>query len=348
MEAVMKKLSIVLFAITLSACSTPSTTSREPSSAELDLSGSRLGHATYKFFRDGPNQPAIRLYLNKVENEIGTYHAVIFEYASLPSIAPQYLASRKLPAANKFIGYLNHIGQKISAFKVIPSPKQGTYEMHPLRVQGKIIEVALQARPLLLTLSNEMSSGDLLGGASISSGSDGHVEMFFPKDDGKLHGVQYGLAKLAYEKAKLDSTWRKRFLTGPYLAAYGKLNDVVLKLSSAPGGDTATFINNDKRFNISKKRRTAVFTSPKSASLEGTYSVTEPIDGMFVLWPNQEGQLGAENVTGRIGLFIDVFDASQALNQDVVEVAFVNPNDPEDFLMYYEHPDNGEGAGSRR
>ena len=49
-----------------------------------------------------------------------------------------------------------------------------------------------------------------------------------------------------------------------------------------------------------------------------------------------------EEVEGRICLFIDVFDASAALNQKVVEIAFINPKDPEDFLMYYEHPDNAD------
>jgi hypothetical protein len=49
-------------------------------------------------------------------------------------------------------------------------------------------------------------------------------------------------------------------------------------------------------------------------------------------------------VEGRIGLFIDIFDATKSLNQDVVELCLIDSENPEDFLMYYEHPDNGEGS----
>ena len=47
-----------------------------------------------------------------------------------------------------------------------------------------------------------------------------------------------------------------------------------------------------------------------------------------------------QHVTNRIGLFIDIFDATISRNEDVVELALVNPNNSRDFLMYYEHPDN--------
>ena len=48
-------------------------------------------------------------------------------------------------------------------------------------------------------------------------------------------------------------------------------------------------------------------------------------------------------VKDRIGLFIDILDATKALNQDVVKFTLINPEDLSDFLMYYEDPENGEG-----
>ena len=50
-----------------------------------------------------------------------------------------------------------------------------------------------------------------------------------------------------------------------------------------------------------------------------------------------------------MALFLDVFDASKTkLKQDVVELVFVDSKDTKDFLMYYEHPDNGEGKSLER
>lgn len=340
----MKKLGLVLFALALASCSTGQ--KRTPSSDGIDLTGTRLGQTDHKLFRRGADQAAVRIYVHPLENEPGSYSVVLFEYAPLMTIAPQYVASRNLPAANKLIGYLNKIGQRISAHKMIPTQQRGTYEIYPLRVEGRTITADLRAQPYVLTLANQIIPVDPLAGAKITLKGEDKTLISFPKE-GALTGAEYALAKTAYEKAKLDSTWRKHYLTGAYLAAYGKLDDVVLKLSSQGGQDTATFINNNHLFRMSRKRRAAIFTHPSSALLEGTYAASEPMDGMFLLHPMQDGLPGAEHVVGRIGLFIDVFDATKSLNQDVVEVAFINPHDPEDFLMYYEHPENGEGEGSR-
>ena len=339
----MKKFGFAFFALALASCSTGQ--KRAPSSETIDLTGTRLGQTDHQFFRRGADQAAVRIYLHPLENEPGSYSVVLFEYAPLMTIAPQYVASRKLPAFNKVIGYLNKIGQRISAHKMIPTQQRGTYEIYPLRVEGREIIADLKAQPFVLTLANELVPVDPLGGAKITLKGEDKTLISFPKE-GALTSAEYTLAKTAYEKAKLDSTWRKQYLPGAYLAAYGKLDDVVLKLSTQGGQEAATFINNNHLFKMSRKRRAAIFTHPSSAQIEGTYAASEPMDGMFILHPTQEGLPGAEHVVGRIGLFIDVFDATKSLGQDVVEVAFINPQDPEDFLMYYEHPENGEGAGN--
>jgi hypothetical protein len=340
----MKKLGLVVLALALTSCSTVQ--QRTPASDLIDLEGTRLGQTDHKFFRRGADQAAVRIYVHPIENEPGSYSVVLFEYAPLMTIAPQYVASRNLPAANKVIGYLNKIGQRISAHKMVPTQQRGLYELYPLRVEGSAIIADFKAQPYVLKLANEIVPVDPLGGAKITLKGEDKTLISFPKD-GAITGAEYTLAKTAYEKAKLDSTWRKHYLKGAYLAAYGKLDDVVLKLSSPGGQDTATFVNNNHLFKMSRKRRAAIFTHPSSALIEGTYSVSEPMDGMFILQPAQEGLPGAEHAVGRIGLFIDVFDATKSLNQDVVEVAFINPHDPEDFLMYYEHPENGEGENAR-
>ena len=74
-----------------------------------------------------------------------------------------------------------------------------------------------------------------------------------------------------------------------------------------------------------------MFTNPKSAFLKGVFSVSEPHDGMFLFSPIKTNKKTINIVKGRIGLFIDIFDATKSLKMDVVELALINPDDPEDF-----------------
>ena len=180
----------------------------------------------------------------------------------------------------------------------------------------------------------------ILAVAAISASTPSEPEITFPKKgDG---GIQYRLAATTYSKAKLESTWRTSFLPGPDLAAYGKVEDAVLRLKIEGSDHTANFFINEKFKNVDPKKRQAIFTHPGSAFLVGNYKASEPVDGMFLLPPTQAGQVGAEDLGARIGLFIDVFDATKSLNQDVVELVFINPSNPQDFMMYYEHPENGD------
>ena len=94
-----------------------------------------------------------------------------------------------------------------------------------------------------------------------------------------------------------------------------------------------------------QKRRERIFTNKKSAYIHGRFKVTEPRDGMFIFKPLQikgNNLVNERFVEGRIGVLIDIFDNS-AHGQDVVELIMVNTRKPTDFLMYYEHPDNGDG-----
>lgn len=309
-------------------------------SVDSDLSGTRLGEAHYQERQGGLRKPAIRIYLRKAEGDAGAYYAVLIQYANLPTIMPQYLAARTLPVANQLIGYLNHITDQILIYKVTPGSLQGHYQMRPVTVTGNAIKVAEGSKPRLLILSRDATAADPLSGAAISSSTPNEPEIRFPKaGDG---GIQYRLASLTYQKAKLESTWRENFLAGPYLAAYGKLDDEVLRLESKDGQHAANFFINPKFANVPMRKRQAVFTHPGSAFLSGNYQVSEPVNGMFLLTPTQDAQPGSEDLGRRIGMFIDIFDATKSLNQDVVELVFVNPSNPQDFMMYYEHPENGD------
>ncbi len=343
----MRKALITLSLIGLYSCSSFDP-KRHPSSVGLQLNGDYLGVSQYKWGHQGPNKAASRIYLQEIENEPGSYHAVLLEYVNLLRMAPQYIAANKLPIASKAIGYLKHITEKIATYKVVPSlDKKGVYNMYELHVVNGTIEPKIVDNPRQLILHKNASEKAPLEGAIISSnGKDGQPkEIFFPmKDDKKDNGVQYHLANFVYEKVGLESTWRKDYLPGPYLASYGRRDDIVLKMSIQGNEDYASFVLAPKYKDKSPRKRKKMFTNPKSAFLKGDFSVSEPIDGMFLFKAIKSEKATDQEVKARIGLFIDVFDATKALNQDVVEFTLINPEDPKDFLMYYEDPENGEGG----
>ena len=342
----MKFFSYLATLLLMVSCASKHPNSRTLSSVEKDLTGHYLGVADYKSPHKGPNKAAIRIYFHPTEGEPGKYTAVLVEYVDLLRMAPSYIISNKLPFIAKRVGFLNSISRNISAYEVNPGVKENTFELWPLSVEGDQIVAKKDGQPRILTLDESEGLKNVMEGATISSvNANEPKEIFFPKkDDKKRNGIQYGTAKLAYSKAKLDSTWRKNYLRGPYLSQYAKKDDVVLNLGKNDEGDTASFVINEKYGKGKGSRRERVFTNKKSAFLKGEFKAIEPRDGMFLLKATESDEKTASIVEGRIGLFIDVFDATKSLNQDVVEVAFINPADPEDFLMYYEHPDNGEGT----
>jgi hypothetical protein len=342
----LRTISYVSILFLASCASTKNKEFRKISSISRDLNGTYLGVAQYPAGRRGPNKPAIRIYLQEVEGETEKYHAVLLEYVDLLKMAPKYIASNKLPIIANRTGYLKNITSNISTYEVVPGTKEGTYHMWPLRVVEDRIEAPREGAPRVLTLAGDENLNHPLEGATISSVREGEPrEIFFPKmDDNKTNGIQYGTAKLAYGKAKLESTWRKNFLSGTYLSQYYKVNDVVLSLAESEGRQLAEFKLNEKMAGLSVEKRRSMFTSPLSAFLKGGFTVSEPRDGMFLFQSGTADEKTKEIVHGRIGLFIDIFDASKSLNQDVVELALINPANPEDFLMYYEHPENGEGT----
>lgn len=341
----MKKIVMCASLLVMVSCSSPSNNTRHVSSVGHNLNGTYLGVAEHKAPHEGPDKAATRIYLQEIEGEAGKYHAVLLEYVDLLKMAPSYIASNKLPFIAKRTGYLKNITTTISTYEVVPGAKQGTFEMWPLAIKEDRIEANHSVKPRILTLSVEVDPKNPLAGATISSvRADEPTNIFFPKkDDNKKNGIQYATAKLAYEKVKLESTWRKSFLRGPYLSQYYRKDDLVLKLSGNDNNHVADFVLNEKMSKLSTKKRSKMFTNEKSAFLKGEFSVTEPLDGMFVFRPVVDGTDTANIVKGRIGLFIDIFDATKSLNQDVVELALIDPEKPEDFLMYYEHPENGEG-----
>jgi hypothetical protein len=309
--------------------------------AQFKLNGSRLGQGKSRNIGKGLNT-AYRFYVNEAKDEPGTYNVLLFEYANIPTILPQYLAARKAPILNNVIGYLNHIGDNVQIYKMRPSSDPKVFNLYTLKVNGTSISVNDGQPIMTLNLSEHGKAEDPLAGARLNPTEAGGFEVYFPfEGDGKLHAPQYALAATTYKLAKLDSTWRKHFLPGPFLAAYGKVDDVALQLTAKDGVSSALFINNAAKF--PRENREKIFTSPKSAFLEGSYTVSSPDDGIFLLSPDKPGQRDAEQLEGRIGLYIDVFDATVSRNEDVVELFFVNPSDPSDFFMYCEHPENGDG-----
>lgn len=340
----MKQLILFATLFAFASCSSVNdNNSRKISSVGKDLTGTYLGVADYGKGHDGPNKPAIRVYFHPIEGEAGKYNVVLLEYVNLLKMAPSYIASNKLPFIARKTGFLNNINKKIVAYEATPGAVENTYELRPLVGMNDKIEVKADAKPRILTLDATASTKNPLEGAVLSPArEDDPKEIFFPKEgDGKKKGLQYKTAKLAYEKAKLESTWRKNFLKGPYLSQYNNKEDVVLKLRD---NNEAEFVLNPKFAKQNPKKRAKVFTNEKSAFLKGNFTATEPRDGMFLFSSVDADDKSKAIVENRIGLFIDIFDASKSLNQDVVELCLIDSENPEDFLMYYEHPENGEGT----
>lgn len=347
--------------LTVSSCAFNSG-SRNPASNQKDLSGTILGIAEYQeesivpMYRAGKRsgtrkitrtkKRAARLYLQEIENEKGAYYGIVLEYVNLLKMAPKYVASNKLPRLSNRIGYLNQIAKRIVVYKVTPGAQQNVYEMRKLRYIDNQLKSNESEQPSLLILAEE-SHRDRhpLEGARITASPDGEpTEIKFPFMDKRgLNGHQYALAKFTYNKVKLNSTWRMNFLPGVYLGAYGDVNDEVLDLISSGDDHSAVFKINENRSHLKPSKRERQFTNSKSAYLEGEYSVSMPGAGIFVFHAVEKNQAGAKHVENKLGLFIDIFDATESLNQDVVELILVDSDHPEDFLMYYEHPDNGEG-----
>ncbi len=342
----MKTLALSLVMLALASCASHKEATRKISSLDRDLTGTYLAVADYGKGHQGLNKKAIRIYFAPIESEPGKYNVVILEYVDLLRMAPSYIVSNKLPFIAKATGFLNHITDTAAAYEAVPGEKENTFELRPLVVSGNQIVVKADAKPRILTLSEKEGLESALAGATITASNDSEPkEIFFPsKNDGKKPGLQYGTAKAAYEKAKLESTWRKSYLRGPYLSQYYRRDDVVLHCTGeneAAGGEFV--LGGDKYQKMSAKKRTAMFTHPDSAFLKGNFTVTEPRDGMFLFHSVDADERSAGVLKNKIGMFIDVFDATKSLNQDVVELVFADSEKPRDFLMYYEDPKNGEG-----
>lgn len=283
---------------------------------------------------------AIRLYLEGIDGEPNSYHAVLLEYAKSLEMLPKWAVNSASQGLSKRVGYLNNITDKISAHKIVPVQNHaGLYEILKPIVDGGEILFESYTPAKRLALNFDPRNQHPLEGARIE-GFGNNLDMFFVGPDTEqvtLDGILFGIAYKA-----LESTWHEDFIDDDYYAAYRKLDDVVLTLGYDKDGGAPTAIF--KRSDVGRQMiadpnkgleaRQEIFTNPLSANLTGDYDVTEPINRMFLF----SGRGVASDVPeGRIGLFIDVFNASNSpLKQAVVEIALINPNDSEDFLMYYQ------------
>lgn len=344
----MKKIFCLLSVLMLAACAHKTTPKRTISSVEKDLTGTWLGVADYGKGHKGWNKKAMRIYFDPMPSEPGKYNVIILEYVDLLKMAPSYVASNKLPPVAKTFGYLKNITSTVAAYEASPGQAENTWELYPLVVQGENIVPKKDVKPRILTLSSAEGLEHVLAGATITASREDEPALtYFPtKEDDKSDGIQYKTAVAAYKVAKLESTWRKNYLRGPYLSQYYRRNDVVLNCKHEGDHDIASFVLGGEKFQkMSEKKRTRMFTHPDSAFLKGDFTVSEPRDGMFIFHATANADDRAASVVStKIGLFIDIFDATKSLHQDVVELVLADSERPADFLMYYEDPKNGEGG----
>lgn len=341
----------------LTACTTPATDSKpSPESrtpaATLDITGTFLGEGLFYKRTSGIRQPAMRLYVDRAENE-NAYYGVLIEYDRLINMSLPYMATQKAPALNSIVGYLDKITTRIAAYKIVSGKESGTYEFYYLTAKNGQIQAA-QNPSLLLRLSSKATEKMPLIGAEITGLSDGKVifpHSSVPGQKGLIKSLadalivsELNLAHIIYSAGKLKSTWRGNWndLEGSYLSEYGRFKDGVLELSSDSRGQKMQFFKTNKT-------KAKYFTNPKSASIEGKFRVVEPIRKMYVLVPESGRVTTASDkeMTSRIGLFLDVFDASapEAGGHMVTELAFTSTEDSEDFMMYYQHPEHVKNVG---
>jgi len=349
----MKVFLIVSLALSIWSCS--SHPSRDLSSVP-DLTGTFIGVAesetsTSKILLAPPRR-AFRIYLVAVPEEPGSYYGVLLEYPYMAPMFLKYYASQNDPVGSAKRGFLTKIIESAWAYKIVPTREAHKFEMIDLEVVGDQIQASQKPATRILSISRRKGLKHPLEGARIRTiGEKGNTKfVYFPRQNAaREFGGEFDTTRRVYEDAGLKSTWRKEFLPGPYMAAYyaqyDEKKDYVLELKRvSEEQNEARFHLNPSQNKLSRKKRERQFTNKKSAYLEGDFKVSEPIDGMFLFRPKDTNvdPAAAEELRPRIGLFIDVFDAT-AKGQDVVELAILDPANPKDFLMYFEDYENGEG-----
>lgn len=322
--------------------------------AAVDLSGTYLGEGLYLARRgtDKLTKPAVRLYLNKdLDSNDGSYLGVLLEYDSVNEMAIPFLTAQNAPKFKEIAGHLTKIATKISAYRVVPR-QDNNFDLRPIKVQGS--ELVSEASSLILKLGKASGDEHALVGARIVGDPEGDIH--FPTKTKQQRGLfekvitlggaiplsQYELAEFTYRKGKLNSTWRLDYenLEGSYLSAYARNYDGVMELFSEGDAKKAEF--------FASTTKASDYTNSKSAGLKGVVDIIEPVDGILVI-KTPKTTAAHRVLEGRLGLFLDIFDASseEAGGHKVVEIAFLNPDDPTDFLMYYQHPEHLKNVGVR-
>ncbi|MEZ4741966.1 MAG: hypothetical protein R3B45_05890 [Bdellovibrionota bacterium] len=328
---------------------------------QILLNGSYLGMANYGH-RKGINSPATRLYLQQDPDNQSSYYAVLLEYSAIQEMALQYLAANRFRELNeKYIGYLTKIATEISIFKAIPTNKNGEFSFYPIKIDSNN-KISYDSSNMYgtLQLKEYPEKDNPLKGAKLTPNGwkryNRPEEIVFPpieakktsfptrqtypsSDNQESVSAQYLIAKNVYDSLNLQSTWYHEYINDTYLAAYNHKEDKVLVMSEEDGEMRSEFTLPSPKIKTDKHPR---FTNPKSGKIQGKFIVKQPIPSVGI-FTYEAMDSSADNysrgeIESRIGLFIDIFNASESLNQAVVEFVMVNPNDPKDFLMYYEFP----------
>lgn len=113
---------------------------------------------------------------------------------------------------------------------------------------------------------------------------------------------------------RISSTW-EAYVPGDYFGT-----------RDSTGGDyTSDAVNT-----VLRADKTATFTQEK---VQGEFDIAEKAPGIFVFTPR--GQvIGAEQVAGRIGVFVDIVNWKPFFTTD--ELLLINPDDAKDLGFYYE------------
>jgi len=280
----------------------------ESSSYDMpNLEGRYFGTVDY----DGQKR-RVGVLLKALEGEKDSYHGIVMEYLS-PFKEKNFIADFLRPGKRKFFrrqknGYLKELFQWVKIYKFERVYNSRTFKMIPLVVEGE--EIVERESNVFASLQVNMNEKKPMKNAVLKTAVNGRI---------------VDLVMNKSSKRPVSSTWRYNYIPGPYNPGYKQADIDIL------------FLLDD--FNEKTREATAIFDvdslKDKDVFIKGRYNVSEASPGLFIFKDNHDVKsIGSDLVEDKIGVFVDVYDASPIMN--TVELILIDPSDPEGSQMYFE------------
>ncbi len=299
----MKKILLLVLGLNLAAFSQNNTSNYKMK----NLEGRYFGKVDY----DGEKRQ-VGLFLKPIAGEQDSYYGVVLEYLK-PFKEKGFVGSFLRPGKKKIFrkgrhGYLQELLKWIKIYKFERVHNSRTFRMKPLEVRnGKVVVKESAEFASLQVNPNERKP---MRNSVLKTVINGQI-------------VDLKLTKT--RRFPLKSTWKDSYVPGPYNPGYKQADIDIL------------FLLDD--FNKKTKEATAVFDvetlKDRDLLIQGRFDIIEAGPGMFTFQENEKvASTGASLVEDKIGVFIDVYDASPVMK--TVELILIDPSNPYGSQMYFE------------